>query len=74
MKNQRDWRLILGWTLWQLADASHVERTRLSHIENGHVNPNSKEQAAIKRALLEETRAQEGDSRQRGGISFGLEI
>jgi transcriptional regulator with XRE-family HTH domain len=55
LKNQRDWRLMLGWTLWQLADASHVERTRLSHIENGHVVPHAEEQQAIKRALLEET-------------------
>jgi transcriptional regulator with XRE-family HTH domain len=55
VKNERDWRLTLGWTLWQLADASHVERTRLSLIENGHVVPHAEEKAAIRRALLEET-------------------
>jgi transcriptional regulator with XRE-family HTH domain len=55
VNSQREWRLMLGWTLWQLADASSVERTRLSLIENGHVTPHAEEQAAIRRALLEET-------------------
>jgi transcriptional regulator with XRE-family HTH domain len=55
LKNNRDLRLELGWSQWQLADASGVERTRISHIENGHIHPKAEEQAAIRRALLEET-------------------
>jgi transcriptional regulator with XRE-family HTH domain len=55
VKNQGDWRRMLGWTLWQLSRASGVERTRLSLIENGHVTPHAEEQDAIRRALLEET-------------------
>ncbi|MGB0076593.1 MAG: helix-turn-helix transcriptional regulator [Candidatus Sulfotelmatobacter sp.] len=55
MKNNRDLRLELGWSQWQLAEASGVERTRISHIENDHIHPRAEEQAAIRRALLEET-------------------
>jgi transcriptional regulator with XRE-family HTH domain len=55
VKNSREWRLQLGWTLWELERASGVERTRLSHIENEHVVPKPAEQEAIRRALQEET-------------------
>lgn len=55
MINQHDWRLQLGWTLWQLEKASGVERTRLSLIENGHVTPKPAEETAIRHALQLET-------------------
>jgi DNA-binding XRE family transcriptional regulator len=55
VQNTQQWRLFLGWSQWQLAKATGIDRTRLSLIENQHVVPNSEEQATIRRALLEET-------------------
>jgi transcriptional regulator with XRE-family HTH domain len=47
-------RKMAGWSQYQVARATEMDRTRLSLIENGHVAPSADEEAAIERVLLKE--------------------
>jgi hypothetical protein len=49
----RGLRHLAGWSQFQLAAATQIDRTRLSLIENDHIIPDGDEHAAIKQALLE---------------------
>jgi transcriptional regulator with XRE-family HTH domain len=50
----RELRNLAGWSQFQVASATGIDRTRLSLIENNHVAPTTDEQVAIEQALLGE--------------------
>ena len=52
MKRLKQLRMTVGRGQYWLADQTGIERSRLSLIENGRVNANEQEKAAIERALL----------------------
>jgi DNA-binding XRE family transcriptional regulator len=52
MKNLKKLRATVGRGQYWLADQTGIERSRLSLIENGRVNANEQEKAAIEKALL----------------------
>ena len=52
MKHLKTMRALTGRSQFWLEEASGVERSRLSLIENRHIIPTAKERAAIERALL----------------------
>jgi DNA-binding XRE family transcriptional regulator len=52
MKRLKQLRITVGRGQYWLADQTGIERSRLSLIENGRVNANEQEKAAIEKALL----------------------
>ncbi|MGA8150346.1 MAG: helix-turn-helix transcriptional regulator [Terriglobales bacterium] len=55
--NFKELQGLAGWTQFDLSDATGIERTRLSFIENGHVVPSVTERSIIEKALLAEIAA-----------------
>ncbi len=52
--NFKHLRGLAGWSQFDLSDATGIERTRLSFIENGHVVASDVERQSIQKALLAE--------------------
>lgn len=52
-KDIRKLRALAGWSQYQLASATGIDRTRLSLFENQHLAPTMLEQIAIEEVLLE---------------------
>ena len=57
MKNLRRDRILIGWTQFELAKQTGVERSKLSLIENGHIQPTPAERDAIESAILKKKKA-----------------
>ena len=50
-----------GWSQFELAAATGIERTRLSLIENGHIVASAYERGVIRTALLAEIAVRAGE-------------
>jgi transcriptional regulator with XRE-family HTH domain len=54
MADFKELREHTGWSQWKLAEATGIERSKISLMECGYVEPSAVELTAIERVLLKE--------------------